>query len=81
MPEIIVRSDILTEVTEAALRYGDGEIEVGFNFPEDVQDRIDSAREHIDAGEWSADDYEPMEVLTRKVITKKVTEEWEIWNG
>lgn len=61
--------------TEWGVHFGDQAIEPCVSY-EDARRVIREAREHIKSGEWDAEDYEPMTLVSREVMT--VTGEWRL---
>lgn len=63
---------------DVAIRYGDGEAEPSFHTTEEAHENMRIIREQIADGTYDADDYEPMEVVTRTVTSIREVGEWEV---
>lgn len=65
-----------TQEVQYGVRYGDGEVEHVGERLGDADRFIDSIRGRIAAGDYAADEYEPMSIVKRTRITTVVDTDW-----
>lgn len=68
---------VIREV-QYGVRYGDGEVEEVGETPADAWNYLRSLRLSISEGHLDGDDYEPMIVVRREVVTTVDSSDWKV---